>query len=152
MNRRGIDNPFVLYSLAIFFAIKEEDDWDIINEYAYRARTSEDRQGSISNPKTSTSNSLFNLAQIGFFRHAAFRKNLSPQQKGTSWCNYGLCQMIVYRDWNSARDCFRRAIHASPHDETIIRIFKVLLFSKDYMNIDMSSLCIFEELQLLEID
>ncbi len=46
MTERGKDNPFILYSLAIYLAISREGDWEDIKDYINRARK-EDTSGRV---------------------------------------------------------------------------------------------------------
>ena len=147
MMERGIDNAFVLYSYALFCAINEEEDWTIITNYAYRAHCAHANQNKSKKTRMRsfhTNHHMYDLAETGFFRQAAYRQNMTPEQKGQSWCNYALCRMIVYRDWDSATDCFKKAIHESPYDKKIVKLFEILLHNESYMGLDQLAFGVFE--------
>ena len=62
MVHRGPDNPFVLYSYAIFLAVTQEDDWETIDEYVVRA----DKVNRKS--RTDLRPTRYNLAKVGYYR------------------------------------------------------------------------------------
>lgn len=156
MTGRGIDNSFVLYSFAIYNAITEEEDWSNIKHYAYRAQCAQDRQYTKMKSSKPTFQTKavhsFDLAEAGFFRQAAYQQNSSSIQKGISWCNYGLCRMIAYRDWDGARECFRRGIYAAPYEGKIVSIFEILLHDKDFMGLEKNEWGVFDECRLHEAE
>ncbi|KAL3804333.1 hypothetical protein HJC23_011261 [Cyclotella cryptica] len=135
MNERGVDNAFVLYSYAIFVAVTNEEDWDDINDNVRRAKTAEERMrkrrqvncaGYQTEPK-----SLYAIAREAFYLQAVS----NDSDSGESWHNYALCQMLVYRDLQGARESFRRAIMASPTDRRIISNFNALLQNSAYLGL-----------------
>ena len=123
MEERGPDNPFVLYSLAIFGAVTLEEDWTYIKDWAYRGNRADLAAGK----KAGVSATSYNLANSGFFKAKALF-----DQSGESWHNYALCRMLVYHDLEGARDAFIRAVVASPHDNRISKNFNMLIQDKDY--------------------
>ena len=103
MEDRGIDNPFLLYSLGIFFAVTQEEEWSVIKDYIYRARLAEQKmvkraEFNQDSRMRSSYTPVYNMACAGFFRHAAL-----SQQSGESWHNYAICLMLVFRDFKNAR-------------------------------------------------
>ena len=123
MEDRGVDNAFVLYCNAIFLAFTGEEDWSIIKEFILRA-----------NECSKVKKSLFDLADVGFFRQATIHNS---EFAGDSWHTYALCRMLVYRDFNGAKDAFVNAIMARSHDLNIIHNFDMLLHDGDFMGMSL---------------
>jgi len=153
MTERGIDNAFVLYSYAIFAAITEEEDWTIIKDYMFRAQGAQNKQKKKMELNKSTPNRSisfsYDLAEAGFFRQAAYQQETSSYRKGICWCNYALCRMMVYKDWNGAREYFLRGVNASPHDARIVRLFKILINDVDFMGLNTAKWSVYDECRLM---
>ena len=123
MEERGPDNPFVLYSVAIFGAVTCEEDWGYIKDWAWRGNKADIAMGK----KAGKAATSYNLANSGFFKAKALL-----DQSGESWHNYALCRMLVYKDLEGARDAFIRAVVAAPHDKRISQNFNILIQDVDY--------------------
>lgn len=137
MRERGVDNPFVLYSYAIFGAVTNEEDWADINEYVRRGKIAEKlMQKRHQNPPTpGEPKSIFTIATSAFHLQAVSNEN-NPAE---SWHNYALCQMLVHDDLEGSRESFRRAIMASPHDRRIISNFDALLQHSEFMGMQTNA-------------
>ena len=125
MEKRGADNPFILYGYSIFLAVTQEEDWIVIKEYVFRARLAEKnwRKRHVQEKK-----SIYELPCAGFYRHSAF-----VDQSAESWHNYALCLMLAFNDLLGARDAFVYALEKSPHSKFVIANFNFLLQDSEFL-------------------
>ena len=115
MDRRGIDNSFVLYSYSIFCAITGDRGWDEISRFTLRARAAS---------RTCLGTSSFSQAAVGFFLQMALHSQ-SDDERG--WHNYALCRMLVYDDLLGANSAFLKALSANPDCLKVISNYKYFL-------------------------
>lgn len=141
MNDRGVDNAFVLYSYAIFGAVTNEEDWNEINDLIRRGKVAEDlmQKRRATEPAPGEPKSVYAIARAAFYLQAVG----NDDDPAESWHNYALCQMLVYQDFEGARESFRRAMMASLHpscvakdqDRRIISNFNALLQHSEFLGL-----------------
>ena len=137
MHERGVDNPFVLYSYAIFGAVTNEEDWADINEYIRRGKLAEElaqKRRQIA-PAPGEPTSIFAIATSAFYLQAVG----NDKDPAESWHNYALCQMLVYDDLEGSRESFHHAMMASPHDRRIISNFNALLQHSEFLGLQTNA-------------
>ena len=136
MHLRGVDNAFVLYSTAIFGAVTNEEDWEEIKDFARRAQAADEqlqkrrsKDGRDARGPRSSTGSSYRIAAAAFYLQSMCNEG-NPAE---SWHNYALCQMLVHRDLEGARDSFLRAMRCRPRDRRIISNFDTLLQDEEFM-------------------
>ncbi|KAL9180936.1 hypothetical protein ACHAXT_009741 [Thalassiosira profunda] len=132
MQRRGVDNAFVLYSYAIFEAATGEEDWADIKDYARRAREADERMQKREHSAADTRDPpkcAYTIATAAFYLQSI----CSEHDPAESHHNYALCQMLVLGDLDGARESFLQAMKCSPRDTRIIANFNTLLQDPDYL-------------------
>ena len=131
MQRRGVDNAFVLYSYAIFGAATGEEDWADIKDYARRAKDADERMRKRAHGSDTRDppKSAYTIATAAFYLQSI----CSEHDPAESHHNYALCQMLVLGDFTGARESFLQAMKCSPRDTRIIANFNTLLQDPDYL-------------------
>lgn len=123
MAHRGPDNAFILYSFSFYLLATMEEDFSTIMELLARAKAA-DRSGK-----------SFELAELGFFRHALLR-----QPHGAQAClNWANIRAHLYQDYDDAEKYYLRALVAAPKNKCIIDNFNHMLevmAGKDYNGFD----------------
>ena len=112
MSVRGPDNPFILYSYAMFVTATREEDFDEVVNLVQRARVA-----------NATGENKFNLAEKGFFRQVAV---LNPKN-GQAQANYAICLQFLRQDYKLAEEHYIKACEADPYDQGIIENFNNML-------------------------
>mmetsp|Transcript_27363 Transcript_27363/g.39197 ORF Transcript_27363/g.39197 Transcript_27363/m.39197 type:complete len:340 (-) Transcript_27363:938-1957(-) len=104
MHRRGVDHAFILYGYAMFLAATNEEDIDVIENLITRARVAKGK-------------SSYDIIGAVFFLGAL------RCSKGDGWHNHALCRILIFNDYDGAKEAFVRGIAASPTDQRIQQTF-----------------------------
>jgi hypothetical protein len=132
MNNRGVDNPFVLFSFAIFGAVTNEEDWGEIKDFARRAKIADEmvqRRRDNTIDARVQGKSSYHVATAAFYLQSL----CNDHDPAESFHNYALCQMLVISDFEGARKSFLQAMILAPQDKRIISNFNTLLQDRDFM-------------------
>jgi hypothetical protein len=136
MDYKGPDIPHVLYAYGIFSFVTHELDEADCRELIHRARMAEERKernfrqvtggkAGASAVRTMHYGKSFNLAKVGFFKHAA--TIASKERRRESFHNYALCHHLVYDDFNGAFDAFMNAFTADPTEPRLVANFECMV-------------------------
>lgn len=134
MEWRGPDVAFVLYSYAIFACYTHDLDISDILALLERGRIAEETREvqlrkargqeasqAIANG-TFRHGQVFELANIGFFRHYA-----TEHESEASWHNYALCRFLVFNDFATSFDAFLMAFKYAPSNVKLKGNFDIML-------------------------
>lgn len=113
MKDKGPDNPFILYSYAIFVFVNQEADFGDIQALIARAQTAEssaelrrkNRRGMTELKKIRNFGKTFRVARVGFFQRYAETHNTC-----LSWHQYAACLFLVYNLFEDSFAAFVRAL------------------------------------------
>jgi hypothetical protein len=107
MQWRGPDLSFVLYAYSVYSIVSRDESYMDVVQLLYRARQAEEELDTLKRARRGEGPSLavvegrfqhgrsFDLANTGFFRHAAVSKN-----NQLSWECYAVCRFLIYNDFN----------------------------------------------------
>jgi hypothetical protein len=134
MEWRGPDVAFVLYSYAIFAAYTHDLDFGDILSLLERGRLAEEtREVQLRKAKgqeksqaiengTFRHGAVFELANIGFFRHYS-----TEHENECAWHNYALCRFLIFNDFASSFDAFLMAFKYAPSNEKLKANFDTMM-------------------------
>jgi hypothetical protein len=134
MEWRGPDVAFVLYAYAIFAAYTHDLDFADILALLERGRLAEEvRETQLRKARgeeasqailngTFRHGKVFELANIGFFRHYA-----TEHESEASWHNYALCRFLIFNDFATSFDAFLMAFKYAPSNEKLKTNFDLMM-------------------------
>mmetsp|Transcript_32018 Transcript_32018/g.53501 ORF Transcript_32018/g.53501 Transcript_32018/m.53501 type:complete len:515 (+) Transcript_32018:187-1731(+) len=143
MQWRGPDVPFVLYSYCIFALVARDEDYLDVMMLLTRARKAEEEIDAIHRSKLGGEDpekkkavqgegdgeaasfrygKSYDLANTGFFRHAAVSRN-----NAFAWECFAVCRFLVYRDFSGSFDAFMEAFRTAPDDEMLQENFNIMM-------------------------
>ena len=134
MEWRGPDVSFVLYSYAIFAMYMHDLDTSDILELLERGRRAEEMRETLLRRAQGREESqaiakgtfrhgqIFELANIGFFRHYA-----TEHENEGSWHNYALCRFLIFNDFPASFDAFLMAFKYDPSNEKLKANFDTMM-------------------------
>ena len=134
MEWRGPDVSFVLYSYAIFAMYSHDLDTADVLELLERGRKAEEtREMQLRRAKgleesqaiakgTFRHGQIFELANIGFFRHYA-----TEHENEAAWHNYALCRFLIFNDFSTSFDAFLMAFKYAPNNDKLKSNFETMM-------------------------
>lgn len=134
MEWRGPDVSFVLYSYAIFAMYSHDLDTADVLELLERGRRAEEtREKQLRRAKgmeesqaiakgTFRHGQIFELANIGFFRHYA-----TEHENEAAWHNYALCRFLIFNDFSTSFDAFLMAFKYAPNNDKLKTNFDTMM-------------------------